>query len=134
REARVLLRDGEIVPLALKVLELLLALIEKRGQVVAKDDLIKAVWPDTFVEESNLSSNISILRKQLGSDPQRGEYIETIPKRGYRFIGVVTARQDRDREEAVARPELRPAPKRKVAVSAVAGLLLLAIPLLYLER
>jgi len=94
REARILLRDGKIVPLTPKVLDLLLALVEKRGQLLAKDDLMKAVWPDAFVEEGNLTSNISILRKELGAPPGGGEYIETIPKRGYWFVAAVTEVQN----------------------------------------
>ena len=66
RETRILLQDGKIVPLTPKVLDLLIALVERRGNAVSKDDLIKAVWPDTFVEEGNLTSYISVLRKQLG--------------------------------------------------------------------
>src|ERR1700730_331763 len=89
--ARILLTGGEVISLTPKVVELLIVLVEKAGQVVPKDDLMKAVWPDTFVEEGNLTSNISILRKQLGVLPQGGEYIETISKRGYRFIATVTA-------------------------------------------
>ena len=68
---------------------MLLILVEKRGELVARRDLMSAVWPDTFVEESNLSSNISILRKQLGATPDGGDYIQTIPKRGYRFAAAV---------------------------------------------
>ena len=68
---------------------MLLILVEKRGELVARQDLMSAVWPDTFVEESNLSSNISILRKQLGVTPDGGDYIQTIPKRGYRFVAAV---------------------------------------------
>jgi TolB-like protein/DNA-binding winged helix-turn-helix (wHTH) protein/Tfp pilus assembly protein PilF len=90
-EARILLTGGEVISLTPKVVELLIVLVEKAGQVVPKDDLMKAVWPDTFVEEGNLTSNISILRKQLGVLPQGGEYIETIPKRGYRFVATVAA-------------------------------------------
>lgn len=82
---RVLLRDGEVVPLALKVADTLVVLVENAGEPVDKDTLIRAVWPDTFVEENNLTHNISVLRKTLGN-----HYIETIPKRGYRFIGNVT--------------------------------------------
>ena len=77
-------------------MELLVVLVEKSGQVVAKDDLMTAVWPGTFVEEGNLTSNISILRKQLGIPPDGGEYIETIPKRGYRFIAAVSQVQNQD--------------------------------------
>ena len=94
QEARILLSGGKTVFLTPKVFELLLALVEKRGQLIAKDDLIKAVWPDSFVEEGNLTSNISILRKQLGLNPDGGEYIETIPKRGYRFVATVTQVED----------------------------------------
>ena len=68
---------------------MLLILVEKRGELVSRRDLMSAVWPDTFVEESNLSSNISILRKQLGVTPDGGDYIQTIPKRGYRFAAAV---------------------------------------------
>jgi DNA-binding winged helix-turn-helix (wHTH) protein len=69
--------------------EVLLILVENHGELVARQDLIGAVWPDTFVEKSNLSSNISILRRQLGATPDGGSYIQTIPKRGYRFVAAV---------------------------------------------
>src|SRR5206468_2780588 len=59
-------------------------------------DLMSAVWPDTFVEESNLSSNISTLRRQLGATPEGGDFIQTIPKRGYRFAAAVKQVQDED--------------------------------------
>ena len=72
-----------------KAVDLLLILVEKRGELLARQDLMSAVWPDTFVEESNLSSNISILRRQLGVTPDGGDYIQTIPKRGYRFAATV---------------------------------------------
>ena len=79
----------QIVALEPKAVEVLLILVEKSGELVARRDLMSAVWPDTFVEESNLSSNISILRKQLGVTPDGGDYIQTIPKRGYRFAAAV---------------------------------------------
>lgn len=86
---RVLLRDGELVPLTPKAFETLLALVERGGHVVTKEELMQIVWPDTFVEEVNLAKNISELRKILsGGDPAR-EFIATIPKRGYRFIAPV---------------------------------------------
>jgi len=110
RDARILLRDGKIISLTPKVAELLLVLVEKSGQVVTKDELIQAVWPDTFVEESNLTSNISIVRKQLGVHPDGGEYIETISKRGYRFVAAVRAVQDG--EPAQPSPELKAEPAR----------------------
>ncbi|MFN2530876.1 MAG: winged helix-turn-helix domain-containing protein [Pyrinomonadaceae bacterium] len=84
---RVLLREGELVPLTPKVFDILLALVEKGGQVVEKDDLMKRVWPNTFVEEGNLTQNVSLLRKALGENSSGPQFIETIPRRGYRFVG-----------------------------------------------
>lgn len=83
---RVLLREGETVPLTPKVFDILVTLVEHGGQVVAKDDLMKRVWPDTFVEEGNLTQNISLLRKALGESPGGVQFIETVPRRGYRFV------------------------------------------------
>ena len=84
---RLLLREGELVPLKPKVVATLLLLVENSGRVVGKDELLGALWPDSFVEESNLTQNIYVLRKALGA----GEppFIETIPKRGYRFAAAV---------------------------------------------
>src|ERR1700752_1313871 len=87
---RVLLRDGETVPLTPKVFDILLTLVEKRGQVVSKEDLMKRVWPDTFVEEGNLTQNISLLRKALGESPGGVQFIETVPRRGYRFVATIS--------------------------------------------
>jgi len=83
---RVLLREGELVPLTPKVFDILVTLVENGGQVVAKDDLMKRVWPNTFVEEGNLTQNISLLRKALGEAPGGAQFIETVPRRGYRFV------------------------------------------------
>src|SRR5215210_3401806 len=84
-----LLRDGEVVPLSLKAFEILLVLIEHRGQVMEKDEILKKVWPDTVVEENNLARNISALRKALDEHPNQHQYILTIPGRGYRFVANV---------------------------------------------
>jgi eukaryotic-like serine/threonine-protein kinase len=85
---RLLFRDGELVPLSRKAIDILLILVESHGQLIEKDDLMRRVWPDSFVEESNLAVHISQLRKTLGEGG--GDYrIETIPRRGYRFIGAV---------------------------------------------
>jgi serine/threonine protein kinase len=89
-EKRVLVRDGAPVPLAPKVAETLLLLVESAGRLVDKDDLIKRVWPDAFVEEGNLNKNIFVLRKLLGVWDGGREYIETVPKRGYRFVAPVS--------------------------------------------
>ncbi len=83
---RVLLREGEPVPLTPKVFDILVTLVEHGGQVVAKDDLMKRVWPNTFVEEGNLTQNISLLRKALGETAGGVQFIETVPRRGYRFV------------------------------------------------
>jgi eukaryotic-like serine/threonine-protein kinase len=87
---RVLVREGTPVPLAPKVAETLVVLVENAGHLVDKDDLMKRVWPDAFVEEGNLNKNIFFLRKVLGEWDGGREYIETIPKRGFRFIAPVT--------------------------------------------
>jgi TolB-like protein/Flp pilus assembly protein TadD len=88
-EERVLLRDGKPVALTPKAFATLLLLVEKSGHIVDKDDFAKALWPDTFVEEGNLAQNIFKLRKILGQGSNGNSYIETIPKRGYRFTAPV---------------------------------------------
>jgi Tol biopolymer transport system component/DNA-binding winged helix-turn-helix (wHTH) protein len=93
-QKRLLARDGEIVSLKPKAFDTLLALIRADGQVVGKDELMSRVWPDTIVEEGNLTFNISTLRKALGDDPRRHEYIVTIPGEGYQFVAGVRARFD----------------------------------------
>jgi DNA-binding winged helix-turn-helix (wHTH) protein/TolB-like protein/Tfp pilus assembly protein PilF len=84
-----LLRDGQPVPLTPKAFDVLLALIERRDRVVDKAELMKAVWPDSFVEEANLSQTIFVLRKTLGQQPDGEHFIETVPRRGYRFVAEV---------------------------------------------
>lgn len=79
----------ETVPLAPKAFQTLLVLLRHSKEVVTKDDLLKNVWPDTFVEEANLSRNIFLLRKALGETPQDHQYIVTVPGRGYRFADEV---------------------------------------------
>src|SRR5215467_8297615 len=87
--SRLLSRQGEVVSLTPKAADLLLFLIQNRGRLVAKEELISAVWPDTFVEESNLTYYISIVRICLGERQDGGEYIETFSRRGYRFAAPV---------------------------------------------
>lgn len=86
---RRLMRGGEIVPLTPKAFSILLVLLEKRGEVVEKEELIQKVWPDTFVTEANLTQNISSLRKALGERASESRYVLTIPGRGYSFVGDV---------------------------------------------
>lgn len=86
---RLLLRNGDVVPVPPKTFDVLLALVEDSGQVIQKDELMRRVWPDTFVEEANLSNHIFTLRKALGEQSGDG-FIKTIPRRGYRFVAEVT--------------------------------------------
>ena len=87
---RLLQLEGESVTLTPKSFDLLLLLVENQGHLLEKDDLMKTLWPNTFVEEANLSNNISQLRKVLSADPTH-QYIETVPRRGYRFVAKVAA-------------------------------------------
>lgn len=89
---RVLKRGGELVPLTQKSFEILLLLVERQGSIVSKEELLETIWPDTFVEESNLAQNIYTLRKALGPRPEGADgesYIATVPRRGYRFAAPV---------------------------------------------
>lgn len=88
-EERRLLSGGEPLALTPKVFDLLLILVENRGHTIEKDDLMRQIWGETFVEENNLSRNISMLRKILGDNSHNARYIKTVPKRGYRFDGDV---------------------------------------------
>lgn len=84
-----LLRGDEVIPLTGKAFEALLALIEARGEVVEKEALMRRLWPDTTVEEGNLTQQISTLRKALGESPHDHRYVVTVARRGYRFVAPV---------------------------------------------
>ena len=114
---RVLLREGELVPLTPKVFDILVTLVENGGQVVAKDDLMKRVWPNTFVEEGNLTQNISLLRKALGESPGGVQFIETVPRRGYRFVAGTS--QSWDEKSVPPAPEPEPVPIVSIPNTAV---------------
>lgn len=92
-EERVLVRDGRVVPLPAKALSTLIVLVRNNGHVVEKDALMKEVWPDEYVEEGNLAQHIYILRRALGESTESPKYIETIPRRGYRFMAEIVGRQ-----------------------------------------
>lgn len=100
-----LLKDGEGVNLPRKAFDLLATLVSQHGRMLSKEELLKAVWPDTFVEENNLSVNISTLRKVLGDG-----YIENVPRRGYRFVAAV--------EHAVSAEPAAPEPPVTVVAAA----------------
>lgn len=86
---RVLTRGEETLPLTSKAFDTLLVLITNRDRVLLKDELMKLVWPDSFVEEVNLAQNVSALRKALGETPGENRFIATVPGKGYRFVGEV---------------------------------------------
>src|SRR6185295_14883234 len=86
---RSLLRDGCFVPLTPKAFELLLVLVRKSGRVVGKDELMQELWPDSFVEEGNLTQHVFALRKALGENHGEPQFIETVARRGYRFKAEV---------------------------------------------
>src|SRR5689334_1554483 len=88
---RLLFKDNREVSLTPKVFDTLLVLLENSSHVLTKKELMQQVWPDSFVEENNLAQNISILRKALGKSREGEPYIQTVPKRGYRFVGDVRA-------------------------------------------
>ena len=88
-DKQVLLREDQPVSVTPKAFETLLILVRRSREVVSKDELMQAVWPDAFVEEGNLSQNIFMLRKALGDTPEDRRYIVTLPGRGYRFVAQV---------------------------------------------
>jgi DNA-binding winged helix-turn-helix (wHTH) protein/pimeloyl-ACP methyl ester carboxylesterase len=97
---RVLLGERGVVPLTPKAFDTLLVLVENSGHVIGKEELMRRVWPDSFVEENNLAQNISMLRKALGEDGGGQKYIETVPKRGYRFAAPVREVKEAGEESA----------------------------------
>lgn len=96
---RLLHRSGEPVSLTPKAIETLVVLVENRGRVVSKDELMNRLWPDSFVEEANLSQNIFLLRKALGTSTQERRYILTVPGRGYQFTESVREVEEREADE-----------------------------------
>jgi DNA-binding winged helix-turn-helix (wHTH) protein/TolB-like protein/Tfp pilus assembly protein PilF len=137
---RLLLRDQEVVPLTPKVFDTLLVLVEAEGRVVEKDDIMKRVWPDTFVEEGNLTQNISVLRKALGESAEGIAYVETLPRRGYRFAAQIRAIARENNAAAApaseAVPAAEPPPRIRPRNLALAGgftvLLLIVVGAVYL--
>ena len=117
-EDHTLSRNGENVPVTPKMFDLLLVLVQNPRRVLKKDFLLQSVWPDSFVEEGNITFNIRQLRKALGDDAQTPTYIETVQRRGYRFLMPVevftTITPDKDEESiAKAKEASREAPVRK---------------------
>jgi DNA-binding winged helix-turn-helix (wHTH) protein/Flp pilus assembly protein TadD len=122
---RLLLRDGEAVPVTPKAFDTLLALVDRRGRLVEKSELMTAVWEDAFVEEGNIAVTVSMLRKALGDENKDPTYIQTIPKRGYRFICEVheVAKSDPDMAPSNDSPSVSaklPRASPKVGISILA--------------
>jgi len=88
---RILSRGDQVLPLPPKAFETLLLLVRNPGHLMRKEDLMTALWPDSFVEEVSLASKISLLRKVLKQAGAAGAYVQTVPKLGYRFLAPVTA-------------------------------------------
>jgi DNA-binding winged helix-turn-helix (wHTH) protein/pimeloyl-ACP methyl ester carboxylesterase len=105
----VLAEGTKNVPLTQKAFRTLLALVESRGQIVSKEELFQRVWPNTYVGEATLAQNVSTLRKQLKDDRETAQYIETVPKRGYRFVATVTEIGSKVRSGPESRNERTPA-------------------------
>src|ERR1044071_3807839 len=115
---RLLTRAGEVISLRPKATEILVRLVLNAGQLILKDELLKEVWPDTFVEEANLSQTIFVLRKALGDDRGEPRYIETVPRRGYRFVAEVRDEHAKQ-HQGEALPAASPAPISQQHVVAV---------------
>ena len=111
-------RQGEPVPLTPKTFDMLLLLVENRGRMLTKDEIMKALWPNSFVEESNLTQQISMIRKALGETASEHRYIVTVPGRGYRFAAEVKGWPPE--EPPVAEDGPRPAPAGTEAIIPVA--------------
>src|SRR5665213_1554255 len=92
-DERLLIRDGQPVALTPKAFDLLVLLVAQAGHVLGKDELIGTLWQQRFVTESNLTKHVWMLRRALGEPDEGGRYIETVPKRGYRFVAPVSATQ-----------------------------------------
>ena len=105
--SRRLLRGNEAMPITVKAFDTLAVLVERAGQVVDKEELMRRVWTDAIVEESNLSQQIFTLRRMLGEEPKDHRYIQTVPRRGYRFVAVVTAIGIEPAAASIAAPVLR---------------------------
>jgi TolB-like protein len=113
---RVLTRAGDTISLTPKATEILLMLVTNAGQLVEKDELLQQVWPDTFVEESNLSQNIFTLRRALGDERAGPRYIETVARRGYRFVATVRVVATDENHQMLAPAAVEVAQRTVVAV------------------
>src|SRR6478736_6670836 len=143
-QQRLLRRDtGEAIPLTGRVFETLLCLVERAGETLDKDLLLRSIWPGVIVEENSLTQNVSTLRQALGETRGENRYIATVARRGYRFVARVTRRDEQDLRDTpapgAAAPSAEPAAVRRTrfgAISAGAVLIVLvaAIGLFFSEH
>lgn len=126
RTQKLLLRDGEPVQITPKVYDTLELLLRNRGRLLEKDELMRMLWPDRFVEDGNLTSNIKMLRKALGDDAAKPRFIETVPRRGYRFVAEVNGEAANGNVSTVS--QAAPPSKSKTLLLFISlGLLFLAV-------
>jgi DNA-binding winged helix-turn-helix (wHTH) protein len=131
-EARRLVREGVPVTLAPKSFELLQMLVENHGRALSRADFLAAVWPDTQVEEGNLSFQVMVLRRALG--PQGAAWIETVPKYGYRFTAPVVAHPASDSEVAPGCASERCEPWRWYLMAAALAVVAIALGFFLVNR
>ena len=108
RQSRLLWREGTEIALPPRVLGVLELLVDRAGQVVARQDLLDGVWKDAFVTDTSLAEAVSFLRQALGDDPQAPRYIQTVHRRGYRFLAPV--------QEAAPKTGTVPVSKRETGI------------------
>ena len=126
---RVLLRGDRTVRLTEKVFNILLLLVERSGHLVTKEELMEEVWPDSVVEENNLTVSMSALRKALGEKQEGGQYIETVPRRGYRFAADVREIKN-ERVGLAQEKESKASARAKAGMLPIATTTLAVLPLL----
>jgi DNA-binding winged helix-turn-helix (wHTH) protein/Tol biopolymer transport system component len=137
---RLLLRDGQAVPLTPKAFDLLVCLVERHGRLVEKSTLMRALWPDTVVEEANVAYNISALRKVLGDDREDARFIETVPTRGYRFVARVAVSSTRPSDSIAIPSPVVPGRSRgnfsayRIGLGLAAAAMLIMVLLFFAQR
>ena len=142
-QQRVLLRDRKPIALTSKAFEILNLLVENHGRALSKEEMMRQVWPASFVDESNLAQHIFHLRKVLGDTHEGQAYIETLPRHGYRFVAAVEQAPAKRDEDAVANADAnrataagatRSSTKLRWVIGAAAGLVLAVFTLVYVGR
>jgi DNA-binding winged helix-turn-helix (wHTH) protein/TolB-like protein len=141
RTQKLLFRDGELVALTPKAFDMLDLFVRNAGSMMEKDALMRGVWPDTFVDEANLSHHVFMLRRALGDDREGNRFIETIPRRGYRFVAplleepeTVVVIDDTIRQQIVVQKDEPRRPRRALLIAmAAAAAVAIAVALLWLN-